>query len=582
MAVFNVDSSAGIDDLGRSVLPANVLPFDFSALDKAVEAENQIANKSLDVIMQNVKDMGRIQDEVTQIVAPTPYHVAELENAKKALGIDKAALVNMVTNIDNPMASYDMDRKMKRLYAHPSVKEIGYANAIVDNFKSGIPNISDPGLRAQAINHLAEITKSSDRDAVKNLNLDQFKPIDLGAAYEEALDRFAPYIPTSEQYQENGVTYTRTVNQRDPEMVARTREYFLKNNVVKNNMMANGFLDASGNLASVAGGKTWFDDMEAPQLVPLEQISNVKGASGGGSSNGKYQYQVPGSLNSLSYKSDIHTDDVTGTTFDLGVIAGAETSNRAPNNVVHMDPNGKGINLGAYSFHAGTGKEFVNFLENHVSAWPDAKAAWDELKTIPLSGGDVKANLARAKAAYGKLEQAMGTENLAKLESEFAINTHGAPIIEYIQTREGLDGIELSQADATILMDSSIQWRPQTWKKWINDYAKLGTDAPPIADYITKRRIEEAVSNANKGLYSMELAQAIGDRAIRVWEAVNRGEQSADGEDSGTTADPAVRNTGTPDVTQFNQYIDPDIAAKADSISGQTAQDAVSYWHTQK
>lgn len=581
MATYNVDSGPGIDDLGRTVLPANVLPFDFSALDRAVETENDIANKSLEVIMENVKNIGRIQDELTGITSPSAYHAGELEAAKKSHGIDRSAMVNVVSNIDNPLAAYDLDRKMKRLASDPRVKEIMHDNAVIEAYKAGLPNITDPHLRTKAIADLDAATKSPDRNAIKDLNLHQYQSIDLESAYEEALDRFAPYIPTQEQVPgPNGTSYTLTVNKRDPEMVAKTREFFMNERTVKNNLTAKGYIDDAGKPMPAFGNSTWFDAFEAPQLIPIEQISNVKGATGSGA-GGKYAYTLPENLSGVQYKSDIHKDDTTGMSFDLGIISGVETGNRAPQNVVHVDPNGKGINLGAYSFHADTGKAFLDFLQPHVSHLPDAIVAYEELKNIPLKGGDVKANAARAKLAYDKIEKAIGQDTLVKLENEFAIDTFGTPVIDYVQSREGLENKSLSPGEATLLMDAAIQWSPKTWKKWIDEYSNLGPNAPDIAEFITKKRIAEAATNANSGMYSHQLAQQIGDRAVKVWEAATRMDGgTSTGPTPAAQQNPQSGNTAM-DITQFNQFLDPAVSAAADSLNATQQTDVLGKWgHT--
>lgn len=568
MSVYNVDTSAGITDLGKGVMPANVLPFDFSALDRAVQTENDIANKSLEVIMNNVKDLGRIQDELTGITTPSLYHAGELEAAKKSYDVDKKALVNVVTNIDKPMAAYDADRKLKRLQADPRVREIMYDNAILETYKAALPTITDPHLRAKAILDLEKATNSNERNAIKDLSIDQYKSVDLEGLYEEALNRFAPYIPkTVQKVGPNGTTYFQTVNERDPEMVAKTREYFMKDKIVHNNLFAKGYIDDKGK--PNAG---WFDDIEKGLSVPVEQISNVKGASGGSS---KYSYTLPDNFSGASYKSDIHKDETTGTQFDLGIISGVETSNRAPENVVHMDPNGKAINLSAYSFHGDTGTAFLDFLQPHIAFSPTANAAYQELKAIPLKGGDVKANTARAKVAYDKIEKAIGTDTLIKLENEFAIDTFGTPVIDYVQSREGFENKKLTPGEATLLMDAAIQWSPKTWKKWIDEYAELGPNAPDLAEFITKKRIDEAAKNANSGMYSPELAQAIGDRAVKVWLAANQ-------MDGGTSTNNSQQDPQNPaaatDLSMFNQGMDSGFSAAADSINTNQAQAAVSFW----
>lgn len=565
MGVYNVDTSPGLTDLGRSVLPANVLPFDFSALDRAVETENEIANKSLDVMMDNVKQLGVIQDEITGITVPSAYHHGELEAAKKSLGIDRAALVNVVANLDNPVAAFEMDRKRKRLASDPRVKDIMYDNAVVDNFKANLPKITDPHLRAIAIGDLKKATESNERDAIKNLNLDQYKSVDLESAYEEALNHFAPYIQTQEQVPgPNGTSYTLTVHKRDPEMLSKTRDYFMRNPVVRNNLAANGYIDETGKPGP------WFDDIEKAKSAPIQQISNVKGASGSNTS-GKYSYTLPENLSGLSYTPDVHKDATTGMSFDLGVIAGAETGGRNPDSLVHVDPSRNALNLGAYSFNGGTGGPaygFLDFLEKHTFGFPDAMAALADLKSVPLKGGDMDKNAARAKAAYQKLDAALGGDTLKKLESEYAIDTFANPIVDYLLGKEGFENTKLTTGEATVLADAAIQWSPKTWKKWLDEYAEKDNGNTSLSEFITKKRIEQAAKNANEGMYSPELAQQIGDRAVKVWEAA----AMMDG-NSSTPApktqqqNPQNNNSGIIDVTQFNQYLPDGVEEKADSLS---------------
>lgn len=574
----NVKNVGGtfIEDLGRSVLPANVLPFDFSAIDRAVETENEISNKALDVMMNNVKDLGRIQDELTGITVPSAYHHGELEAAKKSLGIDRAALVNVVSNIENPMAAYDMDRKLKRLASDPRVKEIMYDNAIVDHFKNNIPAITDPNLRAQAIKNLQDVTQSNDRNAVKSLNLDQYKTIDLEAAYEETLNQFAPYIPSVEHITKpDGSSYTLQTNKRDPEMVAKTREYFMRNPGVRNNLIANGYIDDTGKPLSV-GKTTWFDDLEAPQLAPIQQISNVKGASGGSGGSGKYNYTLSENLKGLSYTPDVKKDTNSGLSFDLGVISGAETSGRHPDKTVHVDFGNNAINIGAYAFNGGgLASTFLDSLDGHAMAFPNAMSALTELKSIPLKGGNLEANAARAKAAYKKLDDALGPGVLKGLEDDFAIEQFATPIIDYLHSKEGFDDIKLTVGDSTLLMDAAIQWKPKTWKKWIDEYTESDTNAS-LAEFITRKRIEEAAKNANNGVYvsdgnmtAAEKAQAIGDRAVRVWQAAAEmdGNSSTPKSPQAQQQNQQNNNPGIIDVNQFNQYLPDGVEEKADSIS---------------
>lgn len=563
VSVYDIKDSRGITDLGRTVLPADVLPFDFSRLDRAVEAENDIANKGLETIMANVKDMGKIQDELTGITSPGAYHAAELEAAKKRIGVDKQAFSSAVSNLENPMALYDIDRKTKRLFSDPVVKNIMHDNALLDYYKDHLKDITDPNLKLQAIKAMDDATKNAtDKNAIKNLSIDQFKTVDLESAYQEALDKFAPYIPTTTQkVGPNGESYTEVVNQRDPAMVAKTREYFKKEAIVQNNLRAKGYVDANGK------DTPWFDAIEKPALAPITQIANVRGATGGVKGGGKYQYQLSPNLTGANYKPNVYTDKEIGDV-DLGVISSVETGGRSPDSVVHADPV-TGINIGAYSFNGGSGgpaKDYLNTLTSDVLFNPEASAALEELKGMDLSNID---NLPKAKAAYAKIEKAIGADKLAGLENQYAVKTFAKPIVTYLKGKEGFEDLKLTPGETTLLTDTAIQWIPQTWKKWLDDYAKSdGTVS--LTDFITKKRIEQATGNANKGNYNKphdpdgtKLAQSINDRAVQVWQAA----YNMDHTGPNAVANQSGANAPAPaDISQFNQYVDPSVVAAQDSI----------------
>src|SRR5688572_14824821 len=159
--------------------------------------ENEISGKAIEIAMQNVKDLGRIKDELTQLNSPSLYHAAELDAAKKAVGLDEKVFAQAANHIDDATAMFEVDRKMKKLSADPRVKNIMYDNAILEAVKMQLQTITDPGLRAIAIADIDAATKSTEANAIKNLNLEQYKSVDVEEAYQKALDQFAPYIPTS-------------------------------------------------------------------------------------------------------------------------------------------------------------------------------------------------------------------------------------------------------------------------------------------------------------------------------------------------------------------------------------------------
>lgn len=96
--VYNV-SGGYIDDLNKTVLPADIRAFDFSRIDKALKTEQDIADKAMSIIDVNLQNMGKIQDDITGIVASNPYEKERLDIIKKSTGIDSSTLTNAISNI---------------------------------------------------------------------------------------------------------------------------------------------------------------------------------------------------------------------------------------------------------------------------------------------------------------------------------------------------------------------------------------------------------------------------------------------------------------------------------------------------
>lgn len=580
MAVYNVSTSPGITDLGKTVLPADIKPFDFSALDNALKAESDISTKALDIMMENVKDIGTVRDQLTSIQTPSAYHKEQIDAAKKANGLDETAIKQAVNNIENSLATYDIHRKMNKLAYDPRIKDAMHDSAVLENYKANLPKITDPNLRALAIGDLAGITENMDPNAIKNLNLDQYKSVDLEPAYIEALDNFAPYVTTDEQkYGPNG-QYTLRTTKRDTAMIAKTREYFSKNPLVKNNLIANGYWDKETD--KPVG--TWFDDLEKSQSVEQSQILNVKGAPGQSKNAGDgYTYTPTTDLSSVKYNSDTYDDKDNETSYELGIISGVETGGRAANNVVHKDSN-NAINLGAFSFNGGVGtaQEFLKYLDDVVIT-PDAITALAELKKIPLSGGDLDANVVKAKAAYKKLEDAMNGQ-LPLLEKQFAVEKFGNPIIEHIRTKEDLANLPISRGLSTFLMDASIHHGEPAVEKWINDYAKLSSDErPDLLQYIAQRRMK-LIAGLTK--YDKETRDSLIDRVIKVADAVmsldgggNTTEETARGPVAAQPQQPGATSSAI-DLSRLNIGMDPAVSTAVDSINNAQTNDAVNFWLT--
>lgn len=494
VSVYNPGGSF-ISDLGKTVLPADIKPMDFSSLDKALATENDLSSKAINVMTKNVDAIGKIQDDLTGIPTPLLSQQAVLADRKKAHNVDEAAFTQAANNIDNPMALYQMDRNIKKLYVDPVIKDMIRDNAILDDYKDRIKNIEDPYMRATAIKGLADLPNSPDPDAIKKLNIDQYKTIDLEDAYTQALDKFAPYTSTSEQVTKNGVTSTVVTTQRDPDMVKKTREYFQKNPTIKNNLSAQGYIDENGDPKG-----TWFDDIEKGQSQTTTQIKDVKGAVGGSGAGGTH---TPGDYSSVSYSSNIGSDGV-----DYGVTQYVETGTLGaePANSVHTDGSG-GVNLSRYSFNrkAGKGEEYIQFLGDIASANFDPELV------------DLVANLKKAKtvdenkAAYKAIQDKVGgPEALAKYEDQFASERIAAPRIEEAAGILGKEH-ELTSGEKTMIFDAGIhhgnwkeaigieKWKPekeglslvdymaQSRKKYIDDLIKSGNLSASLRDTLFNR-----------------------------------------------------------------------------------------------
>jgi len=550
VTVYNSGGSF-INDMGKTVLPAAIKPIDFTSLDKALEMERDLSEKALSVVAENVKGIGAIQDELTGIQTPSAFHAMQLEDAKKEHEIDKEAFLQAANNIDNPMALYTLKRKSNKLAMDPRVKNIMYENAIVDNFKANIPTITDPYLRLRAIADLKAMESDTTGTAVKKLNLDQYKEIDLEGAYLAALDYYAPYVTTEEMVYENGVSHAVKTTQRDTEALARARHYFMQNPLAKNNLIARGYIDAkTGQPTPINGEKTWFDDFESAQSAPSTSISNVKGATGK-AGGGTYQYTVPTDFKGASYTPHVVQNEDYGTSFDLGVIKNRETSGRHPDLVVHPDAGvGKNLNIGAYSFNGATGTKFLEYVGENAkrTVGGEADLALSEMKGISLTNKD---NLDKAKAAYAKLEKALPPGELQRLEDEYAIQQFATPILDYIRTKE--EDRPFTTGEATLLMDIGIQWKEATWKKWLTEYYK-DESGLSLMEFLTKKRIEETSTNANKGFYEggAATADSMNTGALRSLEAAMR----LDGE-SGVATGAQSQSAGQAPVTNSSLMFDP-------------------------
>ena len=194
--VYNV-SGGYIDDLNKTVLPADIRAFDFSRIDKALKTEQDIADKAMSIIDVNLQNMGKIQDDITGIVASNPYEKERLDIIKKATGIDSSTLTNAISNIENPVALYDIDRKMKALISNVEVKRIIQNNVMLDDFRTNISKIEDPYMRTQAITDMVDYkNEASGIKKVENLNVSQYKTIDITDAYVKYINAMAPLVET--------------------------------------------------------------------------------------------------------------------------------------------------------------------------------------------------------------------------------------------------------------------------------------------------------------------------------------------------------------------------------------------------
>ena len=215
--VYNV-SGGYIDDLNKTVLPADIRAFDFSRIDKALKTEQDIADKAMSIIDVNLQNMGKIQDDITGIVASNPYEKERLDIIKKATGIYSSTLTNAISNIENPVALYDIDRKMKALISNVEVKRIIQNNVMLEDFRTNISKIEDPYMRTQAITDMVDyMNDASGKKKVENLNVSQYKTIDITDAYVKYINAMAPVVETEVVVNNpDGSYYLTTVKRRNP------------------------------------------------------------------------------------------------------------------------------------------------------------------------------------------------------------------------------------------------------------------------------------------------------------------------------------------------------------------------------
>lgn len=268
MAVsVNNNTNDYINDLGAITSQLNVKPLEFSSLDAALKTESDIAGKSLAIMEKNVERLGKIQDELTGIYTDNPHQKAKLDAAKKANGLTNNAISESVGSLENPVALYELDRKMIRLSTDPVFKEIKRDEAMADVFYKGIANITSPEMKALALKQYTAYKEDVDgKTPASSLSLDAYKDVDVAQAYVKLLDQIAPMVKTDKyETDKYGNTYVRTIEARDPKAVEAAMMEFSKNTVIRNNMMAKGMLDENGEPVKVRGSdgteRTFFDVM---------------------------------------------------------------------------------------------------------------------------------------------------------------------------------------------------------------------------------------------------------------------------------------------------------------------------------
>lgn len=274
--VYNV-SGGYIDDLNKTVLPADIRAFDFSRIDKALKTEQEIADKAMSIIDVNLQNMGKIQDDITGIVASNPYEKERLDIIKKSTGIDSSTLTNAISNIENPVALYDIDRKMKALISNVEVKRIIQNNVMLEDFRTNISKIEDPYMRTQAITDMVDyMNDASGIKKVENLNVSQYKTIDITDAYVKYINAMAPLVETDVVVNNpDGSYHLQKIKRRNPVAMKNAQEAFMKNNTNMLNLKAQGLVDSDGRpIANAQTGKNYFDIMNESLNTIGTSISN--------------------------------------------------------------------------------------------------------------------------------------------------------------------------------------------------------------------------------------------------------------------------------------------------------------------
>jgi hypothetical protein len=277
-----VDGSKGggyIDDVSKSA-GFSIKPVDFSVLDAALKTEDALVKDSLDTMYANVEKLGKIEDDLTKIAVDNPFQIAQLEAAKKTYGLSKDTLLHGVNNLNNPVALAELDRKMVRLAADPALKDIVRDQAAADTFYKGIQKIEDPNMQAMA---LADYTDyKQDGKGTKrgsNLNIGQYKTVDIPTEYVKMLDKVAPMEKHDVvRVNSDGDKYVETVESRDPDAVKAAMAEFINNPIVKNNLRSSGIMDEKGNLVVEDGKPGYFDIINKSVSGGDNDISYFKAA----------------------------------------------------------------------------------------------------------------------------------------------------------------------------------------------------------------------------------------------------------------------------------------------------------------
>lgn len=249
-----------ITELG--VIPNHTIPaVKFDTLDSAIGAEQKIQDESIKRMQTNLSSMGKIQDELTKIKVDNPYQKSQLDKAKTAYGLNNDSFKQLVSNLDNPAATFQFDRSMAKLVSDPVVAKTIRDGAIAEKFAESIPAISDPRMRELAIAEHAKYTNDTDGTyKAENLNVDQFKPIDVASAYMQALKEMAPLKSTEvEVIKKDGTRYIEKSESRDENALANVKAAMMDNPIIKNNLIAKGVIDADGNTVKDANGRDYFD-----------------------------------------------------------------------------------------------------------------------------------------------------------------------------------------------------------------------------------------------------------------------------------------------------------------------------------